>query len=75
MRSALKGSFLYPDDTCFYLRKKLAERYGVELENIVAGNGSVELLPLITLTYLDRQEADAFIQRVPEDVLVIMDEA
>jgi histidinol-phosphate aminotransferase len=141
IRNALKGSSLYPDDTCFYLRQKLAERYGVEPENIVAGNGSVELLPLVTLTYLDpehsavfsagafiwfkiaanmadselievpmkdythdvkamlgaikentrlvcfanpnnptgtiigRQEADAFIQRVPQDVLVIMDEA
>jgi len=52
MRRALKESFLYPDDNCFYLRNKLAEKFKVEPENIIIGNGSVEILPLITLAYL-----------------------
>ena len=53
IRKALKDTFLYPDDNCFYFRKKLAERWNVEGENIFVGNGSVELLPLATLAYLD----------------------
>lgn len=52
MKKVLKESFLYPDDNCFYLRKKLAKRFNVEQENIIVGNGSVELLPYITLAYL-----------------------
>lgn len=52
MKRALSESFLYPDDNCFYLRKKLAETFDVSQENIIVGNGSVEILPLITLAYL-----------------------
>ncbi len=52
MKKALKESFLYPDDNCFYLRKKLAQKFNLERENIIVGNGSVEILPLITLAYL-----------------------
>lgn len=52
LRNALKESFYYPDDNCFYLKKKLAERFGVEPENLIIGNGSVEILPMITQAYL-----------------------
>ena len=52
MKKTLHESFLYPDDNCFYLIKKLANKFGVEPENIIVGNGSVEILPLITLAYL-----------------------
>lgn len=52
MEKALSESFLYPDDSCFYLRNKLAKKFEVEQENIIIGNGSVELLPYITLAYL-----------------------
>lgn len=52
MKVALDESFLYPDDNCFYLRKKLADSMNYEQENIIVGNGSVEILPLITLAYL-----------------------
>jgi histidinol-phosphate aminotransferase len=53
IRKALKESYLYPDDSCYYFRKKLAERWSVEPGNIFVGNGSVEILPLATLAYLD----------------------
>lgn len=56
MKGALEGSFLYPDDNCFYLKNALAERYGVEPGEIIVGNGSVELLPLIALAYLGPQD-------------------
>jgi histidinol-phosphate aminotransferase len=52
MQDALSESFLYPDDNCFYLRRKLSERMSFKQENIIVGNGSVEILPLITLAYL-----------------------
>lgn len=52
MKGTLEKSYLYPDDNCFYLKEKLTERFGVRQENIIVGNGSVELLPLITLAYL-----------------------
>jgi histidinol-phosphate aminotransferase len=50
---AAKEAYLYPDDNCFYFRKKLAAKLGLDPENIFVGNGSVEILPLATLAYLD----------------------
>ena len=52
MRKALRDSSYYPDDNCYYLKEKLAKRHGVESDNIFLGNGSVEILPLLTLAYL-----------------------
>jgi len=57
IRKALKESFLYPDDNCFYLKKKLAGRLGVEEKNLFVGNGSVEMLPLINLAYVDPEHS------------------
>jgi histidinol-phosphate aminotransferase len=57
LKKALTESNLYPDDICFYLKKKLAERIGVEPGNLFVGNGSVEILPLITLAYLDPEHS------------------
>jgi histidinol-phosphate aminotransferase len=53
IRKASKESYLYPDDNCFYFRKKLAAKLGVDSECIFVGNGSVEILPLAALAYLD----------------------
>jgi histidinol-phosphate aminotransferase len=52
MKEAVEEAHLYPDDNCYYLREKLAERFQVDSENIIVGNGSVEILPLITLAHL-----------------------
>jgi histidinol-phosphate aminotransferase len=52
LKKAFKESSLYPDDNCFYFKKKLAERLKVEPENIFVANGSVEILPLAALAYL-----------------------
>lgn len=57
VRKALKESYLYPDDNCYYFRRKLAERWSVEPGNIFVGNGSVEILPLATLAYLDPEHS------------------
>lgn len=43
----------YPDREALMLRRVLAQHLGVALENILAGNGSAELMWLAALTYLD----------------------
>jgi len=140
-REALAGSNRYPDGGGFYVRRKLSERYGVPMENILLGMGSSELIDLAarallnpslegvtsegsfplyaisiratgaklvevplseyafdlpalakavtprtrviyvsnpnnpTGTMFTADEFDAFLERVPEDVLVVLDEA
>jgi|UniRef100_A0A7C3UZV6 histidinol-phosphate aminotransferase len=55
LKGAFKESFLYPDDTNYYLKAKLSEVYRVGMEKIVVGNGSVELIYLAALAFLDRE--------------------
>lgn len=43
---------VYPDSECTVLRRALAERLGLSLNNIVAGNGSMEILRLAALAFL-----------------------
>lgn len=57
MRQALKESWLYPDDNCFYLKNVLAKKFKVSSDEIIVGNGSVEILPLATLAYLNREDS------------------
>ncbi len=47
----------YPDPDCTRLREALAGKTGVSPENIVAGNGSNELIYLITRAYLGKGDA------------------
>ncbi|MBZ0252495.1 MAG: aminotransferase class I/II-fold pyridoxal phosphate-dependent enzyme, partial [Candidatus Methylomirabilis sp.] len=141
IRLAASGVHFYPDGGGYYLRRKLAGRLGVAMENVVLGCGSNELLDLLARAYLApgdeavmgeqafviyrhatastgakavrvpmkdhahdlramadavgprtrivfvanpdnpsgtivrRAEVEAFLRRVPEDVLVVMDEA
>ena len=48
---ALKGALsqlnLYPDGNAFYLKQKLAEKFGVSPANIVLGNGSNEIIEFL----------------------------
>jgi histidinol-phosphate aminotransferase len=41
----------YPDSNCYYLRKKLAERFDVDEKCILLGNGSDEILKLLAETF------------------------
>jgi len=43
---------LYPDNSAFYLKQKLAEKYDVLPEQIILGNGSNELVQFIIMTFL-----------------------
>lgn len=53
MREALRSSYLYPDDNCYYLKQKLGGLLNVPPECILPGNGSVEILPLITTAFIE----------------------
>ncbi|MGB3339928.1 MAG: histidinol-phosphate transaminase [bacterium] len=44
---------LYPDDNCFYLKRKMYEKFGQPPENIIIGSGSVELIELIFKAYVN----------------------
>ena len=44
MQKALPTVNLYPDGNAFYLKKKLAEKLGVETGNLILGNGSNEII-------------------------------
>ncbi len=51
---------LYPDPECRVLRQKLAEHYGVRLENIFLANGSDELLNFFFMAFCDQERPVAF---------------
>ena len=44
MKRAVEQVHLYPDGNAFYLKNHLAEKLGVEPENLVFGNGSNEII-------------------------------
>jgi histidinol-phosphate aminotransferase len=43
---------LYPDRECIALRRKLSQRHHLEMEHIVVGNGTAELLLLLALALI-----------------------
>ncbi len=47
IRKALPQLHRYPDGNAFYLKQKLARKYGVETPQLTLGNGSNEILELI----------------------------
>lgn len=52
MRAALKTAHLYPDGNGFYLRRALARKLGVEMENIILGCGSNEIIEFLYHTFV-----------------------
>jgi histidinol-phosphate aminotransferase len=51
-RRAMADANWYPDGAGYYLRKKLSERLGVEMERLMLGAGSCELIDLVARTLL-----------------------
>lgn len=47
MERALQSLHLYPDGNAFYLKRKLAEKLGVEPANVILGNGSNEIIEFV----------------------------
>lgn len=52
MRRALREAHLYPESTCFYLKKKLAEELGIGENQLVIGNGSNEIIEFLARALL-----------------------
>lgn len=52
IRARLEQLHLYPDGDCFYLKRGLSARLGVEAENLIFGNGSNEIIELAARTFL-----------------------
>jgi histidinol-phosphate aminotransferase len=58
VRAAVDGRLrLYPNPTAEALRQKLARLHGCQVENIIVGNGSDELLALATRAFVEPQAA------------------
>ncbi|MBI5535355.1 MAG: histidinol-phosphate transaminase [Deltaproteobacteria bacterium] len=53
MHKAIDEVYLYPDDNAYYFRKKVAERFEVGIENVFAAAGSVEVLELAAIAFLN----------------------
>lgn len=47
MEKALQNLHLYPDGNAFYLKRKLAERLGLEAGHLIFGNGSNEIIEFV----------------------------
>jgi len=56
IRNHILEVHLYPDNDCYYLKKKLAEIHQLSPENIVIGNGSVEVIHLVANAFLNPKE-------------------
>lgn len=54
VKEALSGLNLYPDGACFYLKKALSSNYKINIENIVIGNGSDELIVLALRAFINK---------------------
>jgi len=56
MKESLGGVYRYPDGNNYSLRKKLAERFNVDKDNVIVGNGSNEIIELAIKTFLYEHE-------------------
>jgi len=52
IRKALESIYLYPDGGGYYLRERLAEYHGLEMDQIILGAGSTDLIELVGKTFL-----------------------
>lgn len=52
IRSSLDRVHLYPDGSGYYLRQKLAEIHGLNMDQVILGAGSTDLIELVAKTFL-----------------------
>jgi len=63
IKRAVEGLNRYPDGSGFYLSQALAKKYGVDLNQVILGNGSNELIELVVRTFV--QPGDEIISADP----------
>ena len=54
MERALDDAHIYPDGGAWRLRRAIAEKHGLETENVVVGNGSNEIIEILCHAFLNR---------------------
>lgn len=54
MKEAIEESNIYPDGGGYRLRTAIAGKFGMDLSNVVLGNGSNEIIELLCHTFLNR---------------------
>jgi histidinol-phosphate aminotransferase len=52
IKEKLEQLHLYPDGDCFYLKKGLGHKLGVDPERLILGNGSNEIIELAVRTFM-----------------------
>ena len=52
LRQGLKDVHLYPDDNCYYLSRRLAAHLGVAEDQLIFGNGAVEIIDFIIKAFV-----------------------
>ena len=70
IKKAVAGLNRYPDGSGFYLSEKLAKQLGVEISQIILGNGSNELIELAVRTFV--QPGDEVVSADPSFVVYKM---
>lgn len=53
MREALSETYLYPEGSGYELRKAIAEKNNIDIDNVILGAGSDEIGQMIGLAYMD----------------------
>lgn len=56
IKESIEESNLYPDDSCYDLKKSLAEHLGISSKNLCVGNGTTELIVLLGIAFLNPGE-------------------
>jgi histidinol-phosphate aminotransferase len=54
MREAIEEAHIYPDGGGYRLRSAIADSFGMDLSNVVLGNGSNEIIELLCHTFLNQ---------------------
>ncbi len=57
---AIEKTMLYSDPECFRLRAALADRYGVDADNVICGNGSDDILNFAFSAFCDEKTPAVF---------------
>jgi histidinol-phosphate aminotransferase len=56
VQEMLQTTSSYPEGSCWYLREALAARHGVDMDQIICGSGTYELLELVVRTFCVPEE-------------------
>ena len=63
IRRAMPEIHRYPDGGGYYLREAISTRFGVEMEQVILGNGSSEIIEMLARAYLADGDEAVFSQQ------------